>query len=169
MSDPIPATNLDLNAWYHITEQAVDPNYRNDFKAMLRTNQDKKANDTNLHVWPVKTDNQAVKAYWQFVSRPSQPRTPTNIRGASNQWTQLSADTYSDIHRPAQISNLLFAFRATLLTKIRKLDPASSMQAMMKHNSGMLLSGSQTILTGSSMSIMEPNSISTVFLMGQCL
>lgn len=36
---------------------------------MLQTNQDKKANDTNLHVWPVKTDKQAVKAYWQFVSR----------------------------------------------------------------------------------------------------
>ncbi|CZR44577.1 uncharacterized protein FPRO_14330 [Fusarium proliferatum ET1] len=66
MSDPIPATSLNPNAWYHITEQAVDPNYRNDFKAMLQTNQDKKANDTNLHVWPVKTDNQAVKAYWQF-------------------------------------------------------------------------------------------------------
>ncbi|KAG7404994.1 hypothetical protein Forpe1208_v015172 [Fusarium oxysporum f. sp. rapae] len=66
MSDPIPATILDPNVWYHITEQAVDPNYKNDFKAMLQTNQDTKANDTHLHVWPVKTDKQAVKAYWQF-------------------------------------------------------------------------------------------------------
>ncbi|TVY67605.1 hypothetical protein Focb16_v002510 [Fusarium oxysporum f. sp. cubense] len=66
MSDPMPATILDPNVWYHITEQAVDPNYKNDFKAMLQTNQDTKANDTNLHVWPVKTDKQAVKAYWQF-------------------------------------------------------------------------------------------------------
>ncbi|KAI7764118.1 hypothetical protein LZL87_006500 [Fusarium oxysporum] len=66
MSDPIPATILDPNVWYHITEQAVDPNHKNDFKAMLQTNQDTKANDTHLHVWPVKTDKQAVKAYWQF-------------------------------------------------------------------------------------------------------
>ncbi|KAF4956967.1 hypothetical protein FGADI_3379 [Fusarium gaditjirri] len=67
MSDPTPATTLDPNVWYHITEQAVDPDYKNDFKAMLQTNQDTKANDTNLHVWPVKTNKQAVKAYWQFT------------------------------------------------------------------------------------------------------
>ncbi|PNP81016.1 hypothetical protein FNYG_05483 [Fusarium nygamai] len=66
MTDPIPATNLDPNVWYHISEQAIDPNYENEFKAMLQTNQDTKANDTNLHVWPVKRDKQALKAYWQF-------------------------------------------------------------------------------------------------------
>ncbi|KAF5605580.1 transmembrane alpha-helix domain-containing protein [Fusarium pseudoanthophilum] len=66
MSDPIPATKLDPNVWYHIAEQAVAPNYKNDFKAMLQTTQDAKENDTTLHVWPVQTDKQAQKAYWKF-------------------------------------------------------------------------------------------------------
>ncbi|KAF4333127.1 hypothetical protein FBEOM_13075 [Fusarium beomiforme] len=73
MSDPIPATALDPNVWYHITEQAVDQNYKNDFKAMLQTNQDPKSNDTNLHVWPVKTDDKPVEAYWQFQPVSSTP------------------------------------------------------------------------------------------------
>ncbi|KAF5692717.1 transmembrane alpha-helix domain-containing protein [Fusarium denticulatum] len=72
MSDPIPATTLDPNVWYRITEQAVDPNYNNDFKAMLQTNQNTKANATNLHVWPGKRDKQALNAYWQFTGANKQ-------------------------------------------------------------------------------------------------
>ncbi|KAF4443197.1 transmembrane alpha-helix protein [Fusarium austroafricanum] len=73
MSDPAPATNLDPNTWYHITEQYVDHDYRTEWKSILQINQDPKVNDDNLHVWPVKTDDGNVTGYWQFQPVTSTP------------------------------------------------------------------------------------------------
>ncbi|KAF4971325.1 hypothetical protein FZEAL_9875 [Fusarium zealandicum] len=64
MSDLKPAT-LDANAWYHITEEAVDQDYDSDFQSMLQPNQDN-GNDKSLHVWPAKTKTKALTVYWQF-------------------------------------------------------------------------------------------------------
>ena len=72
MSDPVPATDLDPNVWYHVTEQNVDKDYKTNWRSILQMNQDPKVNDDNLHVWPVKTDDGNVSAFWQFVSCPQQ-------------------------------------------------------------------------------------------------
>ena len=68
MSDPVPATGLDPNVWYHVTEQNVDKDYKTNWRSILQMNQDPKVKDDNLHVWPVKTDEGNVSAFWKFVS-----------------------------------------------------------------------------------------------------
>lgn len=70
MADPKPATALDPNVWYHLTEEAVDPDYDNDFKGMLQRNQNPNSDDKDLHVWPVKRNDNPVQSFWQFVREP---------------------------------------------------------------------------------------------------
>ncbi|KAM0547466.1 hypothetical protein ACHAPJ_010339 [Fusarium lateritium] len=66
MLDLKPATALDSNVWYQVTEEAVDSSYDKDFKGMLQANQNSTVNDDDLHVWPTKRNNKNVEAYWQF-------------------------------------------------------------------------------------------------------
>ncbi|KAJ4245471.1 hypothetical protein NW762_013980 [Fusarium torreyae] len=66
MSDLKPATALDPNVWYQVTEEAVDRSYDRDFKGMLQANQNSTADDNDLHVWPTKRNGKNVEAYWQF-------------------------------------------------------------------------------------------------------
>ncbi|KAI1070452.1 hypothetical protein LB507_006683, partial [Fusarium sp. FIESC RH6] len=68
MSDPVPATELDPNVWYHVTEQNVDKDYKTNWRSILQMNQDPNVKDDDLHVWLVKTDDGNVSAFWQFVS-----------------------------------------------------------------------------------------------------
>ncbi|KAI8711570.1 hypothetical protein NCS52_01420800 [Fusarium sp. LHS14.1] len=58
MSDFKPATKIDPNVWYQLTEAAVD-DYEGDFVSSLQP----VAQDDDLHVWPVK----GINAFWQFV------------------------------------------------------------------------------------------------------
>ncbi|KAF4471383.1 transmembrane alpha-helix [Fusarium albosuccineum] len=51
-----PATDIDPNVWYHLTEENVD-DYDGDFKSMLQTHQ-----DGDFRVFPVANR----KTYWQF-------------------------------------------------------------------------------------------------------
>lgn len=61
-----PATDIDPNVWYHMTEENVD-DYDGDFKSMLQTWE-----DGDFRVFPVAKR----KTYWQFVSS-SQARCST--------------------------------------------------------------------------------------------
>jgi hypothetical protein len=58
MSDLKPATKIDPNVWYQLTEAAVD-DYEGDFVSSLQP----VAQDDDLHVWPAK----GINAFWQFV------------------------------------------------------------------------------------------------------
>ncbi|KAJ4180335.1 hypothetical protein NW755_011826 [Fusarium falciforme] len=57
MSDLKPATKIDPNVWYQLTEAAVD-DYEGDFVSSLQP----VAQDDDLHVWPAKD----INAFWQF-------------------------------------------------------------------------------------------------------
>ncbi|RSM08918.1 hypothetical protein CEP52_004379 [Fusarium oligoseptatum] len=57
MSDLKPATKIDPNVWYQLTEAAVD-DYEGDFVSSLQP----VAQDDDLHVWPAK----GINAFWQF-------------------------------------------------------------------------------------------------------
>jgi hypothetical protein len=56
-----PATDIDPNVWYHMTEENVD-DYDGDFKSMLQTWE-----DGDFRVFPMAKR----KTYWQFVSSSS--------------------------------------------------------------------------------------------------
>ncbi|RFN48938.1 transmembrane alpha-helix domain-containing protein [Fusarium flagelliforme] len=97
MSDPVPATELNPNVWYHVTEQNVDKDYKTNWRSILQINQDPKVKDDNLHVWPVKTDDGNVSAFWQFQPMKSTPGRYMLRYSQTGADVQLSVCLHSDV------------------------------------------------------------------------